>query len=525
MPKPTFDLCYTSARPAALVPVINLWLGRAADPSRCRFWVAVDRDDAASREALEEVPNKTLRQIHPLINEGPRTCVSGWNTAAAPGDGDIIIAVADDFDPPKGWDAALELRDYQPPQGEWWAREAVIAVADGYNTDLFTLAILSRVRYRRFGYLFHPSYLSLFSDTEFTHVAIMERVAIDARFLCFEHMHPDCGKRQRDALDLQHASKARWANGELLFNARQPLGFPIDAGPNGAWEALDCALFVQAIKDDLCLYEVCARILEEGALSLDQRCQTVFICCPDEYWSGEKTPGEHTAEVLEVVARLGKDFPQARIFGWQLDVASHRQPGSTRLEVETRFRNGCLERIRHLGFKHILVADGDELWQPGFLAKLGDFVRARRPLSVYTGMVPVIGLPGYPVVEALDKATVYVGQGGWFELCRGVGGLRHELVSYDVMHFTATRRTREEIARKHRESGHADDPQYRMDEWIEKVLPHIRPGFAHRWSETNTGLHMYQPYQIWKSCREWTPAEWAVLPAGVKPYLAKPHAA
>ncbi len=76
-----------------------------------------------------------------------------------------------------------------------------------------------------------------------------------------------------------------------------------------------------------------------------------------------------------------------------------------------------------------------------------------------------------------------------------------------------------EIVQKHRDSGHYDDPQYRVEEWLQNVLPNIRPGFSYDWGK-HRGLHFFDAYQIWPSVRVWLPEELGEIPQTLWPYLA-----
>lgn len=523
-----FSLIYTSRRASCISEVISSWLLRADHPEDVEVILGIDSDYAEGIAKAERIVGKAevinenlhaLPSIKLAVNFGSPNCVSGWNIAAGVASGDVLIAIADDFSPPESWDSLLCSVG---PVG-WWEEDKVVWVADGYSPDLCTLAILTNRRYKRFGYIFYPGYESLFCDTEFTQVARQEGVIIDARHLLFEHLHPDAGKRARDSVDANHASSQRWKRGEMLFNFRMESGFPLDAGPiaealENSYANLEFAVYVQSIRDDFCLVDVIEQLIREGK----DRIGAVFICSPDEYWGGKPQTESDRKELADAEGYLSHAYQQVRISHLVQTVAPHRLPGLTRIQVETKVRNAAVDFIRTQGFQHILIADGDELWKSGLFDRLVNFVQEYRPSSVYTGMIPVIGLPGYPVEKATDKATIYIGPGSWFVSCRGVSGHRHEIPSFDIFHFTATRRTLEEIISKHRESGHADDADYAMEEWIEKVLPNIRPGFLHSWGPNNVGLHMYKPYQIWPAVRCWTKLEFDALPNSVKPYLAKP---
>jgi hypothetical protein len=83
-----------------------------------------------------------------------------------------------------------------------------------------------------------------------------------------------------------------------------------------------------------------------------------------------------------------------------------------------------------------------------------------------------------------------------------------------IIHFTATRKTMQEIIDKHRTSGHYGDPNYDFEGWIKNVLPNIKAG--------TKNCHMFVPWQIWPLARNWTKAEWAEIPESIHPYLAQP---
>jgi hypothetical protein len=505
-PRPTFSLCYTTVRPQAVEATIRLWMERSSNPRLINWSITTDADKPEVLEKFRQLQSDQI--IYNVVSEIPGNCVRGWNLAAESLKmggilGDIIIAVADDFVPPVNWDRELTAI---APDG-WWFEDKVVRTWDGYNPDIFTLAILTAKRYDRFRYLFYPSYESMFSDTEFTAVAMSENVVIDASHLLFEHMHPDCGKRQRDANDLHHASTARWRTGELLFNYRKSIGFPVDDGPMADTtpvEAKDLAVHIQAVKDDFCLNEVCDRLVEEGV-------RAFFFYVPNEYWSEKPTPKSEIEEVSQCALRLSLN-KELRVMFKVFDIARHRAPGRSRIQVETHARNEAMDWIRGYGYKHILIADGDELWKPGLMRKLLQVVNDIKPQCVYTGMIPTIGLPGYPIEDAQDFATIYIGRDAKFSECRGTYGTRYQLWGFNIIHFTATRRTMDEIIQKSRESGHYDDPNYDFEGWIANILPNIKAGMRN--------VHMYKPYNPWKRVRNWTDEEMKEIPSSLYPYLA-----
>jgi len=294
----------------------------------------------------------------------------------------------------------------------------------------------------------------------------------------------------------------------MLFKYRQSMGFPVDAGPmfdSAVVTPKDLAVYIQATKDDFCLFEVCQRLYEEGV-------RVFFFYIPNEYWSGRIVPKEESDQVVEVAFRLKNTYADIEVHNRIFDIKPHRAPGRSRIQVETFARNEALEWVRSYDFKHIIIADGDELWRKGLLAELLDIINDFKPLCVYTGMVPVVGLPGFPIEGAVDKASIYVNHEAKFQECRGTFGNKCELKGHKIFHFTATRKTMEEIIQKNRESGHYDDPNYDFEGWIKNVLPHIKPGMKN--------VHMYIPYNPWKLVREWSLDEMDEVPESLHKFLA-----
>lgn len=512
---PTFSLAYTSVRANLIEKIAELWRKSSSGLHPIEVVIAIDSNHPECIEAAKRVPDATVV----IQNEAPFNSTRGWNAAAAATTGKVIICVADDFRPCEGWDEKM----FTLKTG-WTDEDWVIHTEDGYVHNICVLSILTRKRYDRFGYVFYPQYESLFSDTEFTEVAYKEGRVIDAKHILMEHLHPDCEKRARDSFDAVHASRERWRMGEMLFNYRKNIGFPLDDGPmagqspvpgrNSTETAGDpgkpvdqgyskYAAYLQATRDDLCLNEVCTRLFDEGI-------RTFFFCIPDEYWSGKPTPQTDIQQVLGTAQKL-KDLgatAHTKIFC----IAEYRFAGDSRITVETRVRNDSLSWVRQNGFTNICVVDSDELWPVGSLAIIKEIVDSSNPLAISLPMTPVLGFPGYPVQGATDRVISYIGQSCVFRDCRTPIGQVYIENRVNVYHFTSTRRTMEETIEKHRQSGHFDDPEYDFEGWLRNTLPNVKPGMRN--------AHMYRRYQIWPEVRAWKPEELAEIPATIHPYLA-----
>jgi hypothetical protein len=495
--------------------MLEEWIAKAENPRSLEIVLVVDANNPPTIEvgkslAAQPWPNECAFHLY-VQDQEPFCCVKGWNLAAEKSTGKVLVQITDDFSPPPGWDRKL----LELPPANWIEGEHALHVDDGYVRDLMTLAIITRKRYEKFGYLFYPDYLSIFCDTELTEVAYLDGVVINAKHLLFEHKHPDCHKRERDEVDKVHASQERWKLGEMLFNWRKSKNFPVDVGPNAGKVKVGRSgdgfcVYIQATKDDFCLKEVCQRMMEEGV-------KDFFFSVPDEYWSGRPTPKEDIDEVIAIANWVCQNGGRGLVNVHR--VKTYRFPGDSRIRVETRVRNDALAWIRKHRFQHILIVDGDELWKRGTLSIVKAVIQKHRPTAISTFMVPVIGLPGYPVDGATDVAVVYIDSRVEFKECRTPIGEQFRVHMPLVYHFTGTRRTMEATARKHRDSGHYDDPDYDFEEFIVNVLPKIQPGYQHDWG-THKGLHFYKKYQIWPAVRNWWPADAQEIPQTLWSFLA-----
>lgn len=219
----TFSICYATRRSWCIKTVIGDWLEKAHNRKAVEFIIGVDADDLASVESGKEAC-RHVGNTHLFIQaSAPFNCVKAWNATAKMSKGKVLIMASDDFVPPQNWDS--QLVGLQP---NWINEPWVVRVNDCNNSTTdkpFTLPILTRCRYEKLGYVFWPEYESLFSDTEFGDHAKLDGIVIDARTLLFEHLHPTCHKRTRDAVDATHSSDYRWTKGEAIYKRRKTRGF------------------------------------------------------------------------------------------------------------------------------------------------------------------------------------------------------------------------------------------------------------------------------------------------------------
>jgi hypothetical protein len=491
-----YGLAYPTRRAHCIAPVVKMWEDRAADKSRLTWCIGVDKKDYETEIAAG------LR----FVAYGGNNYVQAANAACAKladKGVDYLIVVSDDFIPPFHWDVALDRVIAENGN----TTSAVLHVNDGGSGDLCTLPIVGINRYWRFGYMYHPSYESMFCDTELTARAQLDCSLVDARHLLFEHLHPVNKKRPMDAVDKAHASDARFARGKEIFQRRLAIGFPPDTDPTDRPPVMAdrYVASLMVCRDDVCLGGVVEALFRDGVRSF-------AFNVPLHHWDGSEvslTDRQQVRDVANELVKRGAHFVRV----YEDSLAPFHFPGQARWRLETHYRNFNLQRLRALGFQHHLIVDGDELFMAGALAALDYNVRWHNPPTAALRGIPLVGLPAVAVEGATDRITCYIGNGETWRDIRSPHQPTLDVGVFGILHFSAVRRTREELIAKMRGSGHYDDADYRFEDWIANTLPNIKPGMVN--------VHMYRDGSLWPLARELKPEEWAAIPASVKPLLWK----
>ena len=125
-------------------------------------------------------------------------------------DFDILLLASDDMIPVvKGYDTIIKnnmSKLYPDTDGVLWFN-------DGYQGNkLNTLCILGKKYYDRFGYIYNPEYISVWSDNEFMDVGNILGKQTYFDEVIIQHQHPDWGFGERDMVhtnNLVNESKDR----------------------------------------------------------------------------------------------------------------------------------------------------------------------------------------------------------------------------------------------------------------------------------------------------------------------------
>ena len=157
----------TRNRPSKFFKIIDEYYSMLRD-SNFEFVVSCDIDDATmnNNSVIEKLQTYPFLSYYFCEN---KTKIEAINNNLKDKNFDILLLASDDMLPVKvGYDQIIKkkMSEYFPDT------DGVLWFNDGYQKDrLNTLCILGKKYYDRFGYIYHPDYKSLYSDTEFTIVS------------------------------------------------------------------------------------------------------------------------------------------------------------------------------------------------------------------------------------------------------------------------------------------------------------------------------------------------------------------
>jgi len=135
-------------------------------------------------------------------------------------DFEVLLLASDDMIPiVKGYDDLIldEMEKTFPDT------DGVLWFFDGHNRTINTLCILGKKYFERFGYIYHPSYKSLWCDNEFMEVSkiLNKQKFIDTCII--EHQHPDYNGYKYD--DLMKKNQSYTFSDYRNFEDRKSKGF------------------------------------------------------------------------------------------------------------------------------------------------------------------------------------------------------------------------------------------------------------------------------------------------------------
>lgn len=126
---------------------------------------------------------------------------------------DIVVLVSDDMIPQvRGYDDVIRnymLSKFPDTDGILWFNDGT------QGKNLNTLSIMGRKMYESFGYIYHPSYKSLFCDTEFTDLCngSLASKCLYIDYCIIRHEHPGTGFKEK--IDALYATNQKYWNEDM----------------------------------------------------------------------------------------------------------------------------------------------------------------------------------------------------------------------------------------------------------------------------------------------------------------------
>jgi hypothetical protein len=214
----------TRGRPQLFMQTLKEWAKHASGLHDLWFMISVDDDDFSMQSRLVRQTMCDVEQHErircefytgkpegkiPAINRDIDKCK----------DFDIIICVSDDMVPIKDYyddRIARDMRDYFPDF------DGCLHYNDGQvNHQLMTLSIMGKKYFDRFGYIYHPSYTSLWCDNEAMEVAKQLGKYLYIEDVIIEHQW----KRHGDDT-IYKVSESNYQRDRAVFDQRREAGFP-----------------------------------------------------------------------------------------------------------------------------------------------------------------------------------------------------------------------------------------------------------------------------------------------------------
>jgi hypothetical protein len=186
----------TRNRPNKFLKVLNTYV-KNLDDKTTKIIVSCDLDDdTMTEEHIKDVIGQYDNVT--MFYGNNKSKIEAINADLDNVDFDILLLASDDMIPVvKGYDTIIKnnmSKLYPDTDGVLWFN-------DGYQGNkLNTLCILGKKYYDRFGYIYNPEYISVWSDNEFMDVGnILEKQTYFDEVI-IQHQHPDWGFGNRDAI-------------------------------------------------------------------------------------------------------------------------------------------------------------------------------------------------------------------------------------------------------------------------------------------------------------------------------------
>jgi len=205
----------TRNRPNKFFKALDTYVNYLDDPTT-QIIVSCDNNDPTMTEAYVKEVVEQYNNVKMCYGDS-KTKIEAVNADLKDVEFDILLLASDDMIPKvKGYDTIIKnkMKEHYPDT------DGVLWFNDGHKgNELNTLCILGKKYYDRFGYIYHPDYVSVWCDNEFMDVSKLLGKQTYFDEVIIEHQHPDWGYGQQDVI---HSINQRYeAQDKQLYTTRK----------------------------------------------------------------------------------------------------------------------------------------------------------------------------------------------------------------------------------------------------------------------------------------------------------------
>ena len=215
----------TRNRPQRFLDVLSQYVESSEDKENIHYLISIDHDDPKMTDEVCKEAASIVGKNITIIRDSSAGKIHACNRDMdkAPDEWDVVILASDDMLPrAQGWDNVIrgEFEKYFPDT------DGCLWFYDGHQSRICTMSIIGHKYYDRFGYLYHPDYISLWCDNEFTDIAVdMGKMGLYDKMLFFHDHH--IWTRQADKNDaLYKKNDAYFDQDKRTYMRRKAAGFP-----------------------------------------------------------------------------------------------------------------------------------------------------------------------------------------------------------------------------------------------------------------------------------------------------------
>jgi len=222
--------CPTRSRPKKVVETLQAYMRLAGNLNQMGVALSCDNDDATMNN--DAIRNEIYRVLGPcewkrIYYNDTKSKIEACNVNMTEIDypWDIVVLVSDDMIPQiRNYDMILRNHmkaRFPDTNGILWFNDGV------QGEKLNTLCIFGRKMYDSFGFLYHPSYKSLFCDTELTDQCKTTHKdrCLYVPYCIIRHEHPGAGYTQN--MDALYQKNQKYWN-EDMYNYIERKEYPLD---------------------------------------------------------------------------------------------------------------------------------------------------------------------------------------------------------------------------------------------------------------------------------------------------------